>query len=273
MTVHVSDFKGKYVITGTIRCVTGLHIGGSDIGIEIGGIENPVIKDPVSDRPYIPGSSIKGKLRSLTEWSCGLIAEHSSHSGYAAYECPELKGLREDADDESRWDRAYVLARLYGPASAETEIRQAAGPTRLTFRDAFLTQASADELQSMLGERLYTEVKTENTIDRVTSEAMPRPMERVPAGGEFAFTSFLDVYSEDDRALLKTLFGTMAMLEDTALGGGGSRGHGQIAFRDLRVAWRPVAYYTEGASEKEISVAAGKDCRTLAAEFDAAQWV
>ena len=72
---------GKYLFSGKIKCVTGLHIGGTSVGVEIGGLDNPVIKNPLTDMPYIPGSALKGKLRSMSEWSLGLIAPHSKHKG------------------------------------------------------------------------------------------------------------------------------------------------------------------------------------------------
>ena len=273
MAQHLSEFKGKYVISGKIHCLTGLHIGGSDTGIEIGGMDNPVVKDPLTDQPYIPGSSLKGKLRSMTEWSLGLIKKHSKHDGYMAYECEELKSPRAETDASDKWDRAYIVARLFGAASDDTGIRTRSGPTRLTVRDTFLDKISSEELERVQGDGVYTEVKTENVLDRVTSEATPRDMERVPAGAEFDFTLLLDIYQEEDIELLRTLFAAMALVEDSTLGGGGSRGHGQIEFRDLEAEWRSAAYYTEGADSKPIPAAQDGDVRALAAEFDPQQWV
>lgn len=271
MASHANAFQGKYVIQGKIHCVTGLHIGGSDTGIEIGGLDNPVIKDPLTDRPYIPGTSLKGKLRAVTEWSLGLIAKHPKHGGYVAYACPELNDERSGSSDAERWDRAYTVGRLFGAASDDTDVRTKAGPTRLSVRDAFLNADSATELERIQGPGVFTEVKTENALDRVTSEANPRPIERVPAGADFDFTLLVDIYDDEDRELLRTLFGAMALLEDGTLGGGGSRGHGQIVFTKMKVTWRPVAFYTEGAATKEVSTGQ-KDARTLAAEFDPEAW-
>ncbi len=98
-------------------------------------------------------------------------------------------------------------------------------------------------------------------------------MERVPAGAEFDFTLILDIYQEEDIELLRTLFAAMALVEDSTLGGGGSRGHGQIEFRDLEAEWRSAAYYTEGADSKPIPAAQDGDVRTLVANFDPQQWV
>jgi CRISPR-associated protein Csm3 len=147
-------------------------------------------------------------------------------------------------------------------ASDETAVREKAGPTRLTVRDAFLTATSdthnpkrfysLEELEQLLGEKLYTEVKTENALDRVTSEANPRPMERVPAGAAFEVEMIFDVYRPEDKKLLKQLFVAMRLLEHSALGGSGSRGHGKVEFADLGVEFRPIEYYRNGNGAKGI---------------------
>ncbi len=239
------EFKGKYLITGKLICETGLHIGGSTEGFEIGGVDNPVIKDPLTDQPYIPGSSLKGKLRHLLEWSTGKIEKHPKHKSYTAHFCGKCD--------------ACVI---FGVASDDTEIRVKAGPSRLTVRDAFLTKEqdghapkrfySREELSQLLGEDLYTEIKTENTLNRVTSEANPRPMERVPVGAAFDVEMIFDVYHDGDKDLLKSLFATMHLLENSALGGSGSRGHGQVKFADLKAEFRSVDYYRGGDGIKEI---------------------
>ncbi len=228
-------FQGKYIIKGRIHCVTGLHIGGNTEGFEIGGVDNPVMRDPLTDMPYIPGSSLKGKLRHLLEWKTGKVKIHPKHKNYGPHDCGECP--------------ACVV---FGPASDKSEVREKAGPTRLTVRDSFLHEDSVGKLQDWLGEGIYTEIKTENAIDRVTSEANPRPIERVPAGAEFDFTFIFDVYKDEDRALLKDLFSAMKMLEDSALGGSGSRGHGQVKFQGIEAEWRPLAYYENGAQPVPI---------------------
>lgn len=247
-------FKGKYVISGEIVCETGLHIGGSTEGFEIGGVDNPVIRDPLTEWPYIPGSSFKGKLRALLEWSLDKIAKHPKHGGYAAHFCGECD--------------ACVL---FGPASDETEVRMKAGPTRLTVRDAFPTPNTREKWQTWLGEGIYTEVKTENAIDRVTSEANPRPMERVPADSAFAFEMIFDDYRDDDVQLLKSLFTAMHLLENSALGGSGSRGHGKVRFTNLAVEYRPLDYYRNGTGAVQITLP-GKDVKSVLADFDSIRW-
>jgi CRISPR-associated protein Csm3 len=269
------EFKGKYVLSGRLACVTGLHIGGSAAGLEIGGVDNPVIKDPLTEYPFIPGSALKGKLRSLFEWSTGLVGKQTAQQDkYSAYDCSELKKKRDDmADDigKAKWDSAFALARLFGAASAEPDVRQRSGPTRLTVRDAFPADDTVAKWEEWLGEKIYTEIKTENSLDRVTSEAMPRPMERVPAGSEFGFEMIVDVYRDDDHELFLNLFTAMRLLENSALGGSGSRGHGQVEFRKLNLKWRPVAYYRDGAGEQTVDLK-GQDVRTVTAQFAQVVW-
>lgn len=247
-------FEGKYIISVHLEALTGLHIGGSTTGFEIGGVDNPVIRDPLTDEPYIPGSSLKGKLRHLTEWSLGLVDKHPKHEMYGAYHCEDLKLEEppEDAENHDRWEKAYLVGRLFGVASDDSKVRETAGPTRLTVRDAFLVETARKQIEQTLGKGIFTELKTENFLDRVTSEPNPRTMERVPAGARFWVQMVLDRYAGDDTELLRQLFAAMRLLEDSTLGGSGSRGSGRVAFRQLRVVWRGLDYYLQGAEEQVL---------------------
>jgi CRISPR-associated protein Csm3 len=260
---------GKMILSGKIECITGLHIGGMNTGIEIGGLDNPVIKDPITDQPYIPGSSLKGKLRTLAEWSLGLVTEKVDRKGrktYPPYDCSEL-GKPKPAEPKllARWEKAYSLGRLFGPATDDHEIRQTAGPTRLIVRDARATSITLKDWESSLGENIYTEIKTENAIDRVTSEANPRPIERVPAGSCFDCSMIIDIYQKEDFDLFKLLFTSMHLLEQSTLGGAGSRGSGQVQFLDTSLTWRPAAYYKTGAGHQIIPIQ-GKEIVDIAKE-------
>lgn len=249
------QFKGKYILSGEIRCVTGLHIGGTSTGPEIGGVDNPVIKDPLTERPYIPGSSLKGKLRALLEWSLGKVEKHPKHKDtYTAHFCGKCPACI-----------------IFGPASDDTAVRMAAGPTRLTVRDSFPTEETLRRWEDWLGEGIYTEIKTENAVDRVTSEANPRPMERVPAGSAFEFEMIFDIYRDEDRKLLKDLFTAMHLLEDSALGGSGSRGHGRVRFEGLKLEWRPVEYYRTGNGNRKVTLP-GQTVREIISQFESIQW-
>ena len=236
------NFQGKYIISGKICCVTGLHIGGTTESFEIGGMDNPVIKDPLTEHPYIPGSSLKGKLRHLLEWNLGKIEKHPKHHTYTAHFCGECDACL-----------------IFGPASDKTEVREKAGPTRLTVRDSFPTEDTVKKWEKWLGEGVYTELKTENAINRITSEANPRTMERVPAGSEFAFEMIFDIYKDEDRRLLKSLFTAMSLLEDSALGGSGTRGHGKVKFVELRLSFRSNDYYLCKTDKEEVLLEAQRD--------------
>jgi CRISPR-associated protein Csm3 len=98
-----------------------------------------------------------------------------------------------------------------------------------------------------------TEVKSENAIDRITSQANPRTLERVPAGARFRVRMVLDILCEEDKALAARLFEGLRLLEDDALGGGGSRGSGRVRFGNLKLTWRGREFYSSGAEEAEIA--------------------
>jgi len=255
LTLH---FQGKYVLAGRLRLVTGLHIGGREAEYEIGGQENPVVKDPLTGEPYIPGSSLKGKVRSLLEW---------------AYQARwNLIRLRRNRD---RWESEVQdtdadgtltdLSIVFGPWKVEVKEEHPVGPTRVTFRDAFLTDESRRELERVIGGSL-TEVKAENAIDRVISRANPRTMERVPAGTQFDIEILFDVYEDADHQRLRYVLQGLRLLEDSALGGGGSRGSGRVRFEGLSLEWRGRDYYTEG--KDPVRLAEQKSVRELLKDFD-----
>ena len=101
-----------------------------------------------------------------------------------------------------------------------------------------------------------TEVKSENAIDRITSQANPRTLERVPAGARFRTRFVMDVLCDEDAPLLLRVLEGLRLLEDDALGGGGSRGSGRVRFSGLRLVWRGKSHYASGAPEKEIAAGA-----------------
>lgn len=230
-------FCGKYIIEAELLCITGLHIGGTDEGFEIGGMDNPVIKDPITGRPYIPGSSLKGKMRSLLEWADNKVEIETNNNG-------KMVGKLCNCGN-------CDICIVFG-ASANTKGQKE--PTRLTVRDSCLKKESIEAMEINLGENIYTEVKTENKIDRLTSEAMPRPIERVPVDTVFAVEMLFDLYKENETQRLKKVFEGMALLEDSSLGGGGSRGSGKVVFKDIKVTKRNLDYYTEGKDEVTIGM-------------------
>jgi len=245
-------FSGKYIIKANLRCETGLHIGGTDEGFEIGGIDNPVIKDPITKYPYIPGSSLKGKMRSLLEWAEGRV---------------KIVKIKEDNKDNlvgKLCDCGQCDVCIIFGSSAATSTKE---PTRLTVRDSFPKKETISEWENNLGENIYTELKTENTIDRLTSAANPRPMERVPAGSVFEVEMLFDLYKDDDLPRLKKVFESMMLLEDSSLGGGGSRGSGKVVFEDIEVKKRSLEYYRESADEIVVIKKGEKALRDICLNF------
>jgi len=212
---------GRVIVTGRIVAETGLRIGGNPSGIEIGGIDNIVLRNPVSQLPYVPGSSLKGKMRSLYErytnrpinHHIDQVRIHSCHVGNTNYaECD--------------------VCHIYGlPAEGETK---ADHPTPLIVRDVELAAIGDQDIEELAE---YTEVKWEAAIDRITSAAVPRQMERVPAGAIFEPMELIyNVYSADVRRRLPQVFVALQLVEDDYLGGLGSRGSGKVRFLDLKVA-------------------------------------
>jgi CRISPR-associated protein Csm3 len=136
--------------------------------------------------------------------------------------------------------------------SGETLEAAGATPARLTVYDAPLVVDSiTPQMRENLDDEL-TEVKSENAVDRITSQANPRTLERVPAGARFRFRMILDVLCEEDKPLLARVAEALRLLEDDALGGGGSRGSGRVTFSGLSLTWRGKDYYSTGAAEKSL---------------------
>lgn len=233
------EFLGNVVLSGELECETGLHIG-QEGAIEIGGIDNPVIKNPVTGYPYVPGSSVKGKMRSLLEWDEGVVEDDGSphfHEGPEAVDC--------------------AVCRVFGtPAEADAET----GPTRLTVRDAPPTDETVAMWNDMDTALPYTEVKSENFINRITSEANPRDMERIPRESVFEYELVYGVYDLGDGGAtdvenLAAVQRAMVLLEDAALGGSGSRGYGKVRFRadEGEFEVRPAdAYGPEGREAETV---------------------
>ena len=215
-------------LTATLILKTGLHIGAGDTEMRIGGTDNPVVKNPLDGQPYIPGSSLKGKIRSLLEWQLGLVTAANGRPF-------SFQHLGQHDSEEAR-----DLLRLFGGApggDVENLVKQI-GPTRIAFWDCalnseWLAKARARNL-------LTTEAKSENSINRIAGVAdNPRFTERVIAGAEFDFTPTVKAIDNDD--LLPMLQDGLALLQRDSLGGSGSRGYGKIEFRDLACDGQPLA--------------------------------
>lgn len=230
----MTKLRVKVVVEGELVAMTGLHVGSAAAGMQIGSVDSPVVRDPISNKPYIPGSSLKGKLRSLLEAAEGKEPNRPGGSGTYRHEC----------DDQAHALECPVC-RLFGSTGRNGGKNH---PARLAVSDLLLTDDSFEELKLVDTGLMYTEWKFENTLDRVTSAAMPRQIERVPAGSVFEFRLIYDDREGPDKIQedMQNLSRAMHLLEDDALGGHGSRGYGRVAFEEIRHSRRPVERYGTG---------------------------
>ncbi len=216
-------------LKGTLELVTGLHIGAGSEELHIGGIDNPIVKHPYTNQPYIPGSSLKGKMRSMLEWKAGTIWFTDVNLKGKPVNQQILSALK---DDKKKYAEALKIAQLFGISgdSKDGALTEEIGPTRLSFWDCHLTQEWLDARKK--DAQSYTEAKSENTIDRITGVASnPRQTERVPSGAKFAFKlTIRQLDGDSDKALLSTVFAGLKLLELDGIGGSGSRGYGKIKF-------------------------------------------
>ncbi len=240
---HYATLHSKVFLRGELRAETGLHIGGSDTGLGIGGPDNVVIRDPLDHTPYVPGSSLRGKLRSLLERARGLEGANGDAEGGFA--------LGKDNAGVPGRDPSTALAQLFGI----TADQNARGPSRLIVRDTRLTPDSYQALMDAPGTDMpMTEVKTEVNIDRITSAATPRHFERVPAGARFDFELVITVMAADDRQQwLNLILEGLDLLQDDTLGGNGSRGYGRISVDLRELLERDAQAYREGREATRIT--------------------
>lgn len=266
--------QGRVLLSFQIVAQTGLHIGGSDTGIEIGGVDKTIIRDRLTNQPYIPGSSLRGKVRSLLEKYLGLPQNERIGTG-----------MIHTAKSATEYDKS-VVAQIFG-ISGKGDF---GGPSRLVVRDMMMSATSVNALKASGRTDLpFSEVKTEVAIDRVTSAASPRQMERVPAGTIFGETdNAVMVYSiyqgngfeaqRDIDNFSKLILG-MQLLEDDYLGGLGSRGSGRVIFKNISLILRNAESYdaqinAQNGMEKQnfenlagLATALPKIQETLKAQF------
>ena len=224
---------GRVFISAKIKTLTGLHIGGSNTGIEIGGVDKTIIRNPLTDQPYIPGSSLRGKMRSQTEKIRGMAQNNPIGQNVRIHSCQTM--------NEYNADGGRPICTVFG-VPANDKINEAQ-PTRLIVRDALLTDASLQEFAAMKV-RTLSEFKTEVAIDRITSAATPRSIERVPAGAVFGPAEFVfGVYEIADYDRIKTVIEALQLVEDDYLGGAGSRGSGKVQFEGIEIYARAGGSY------------------------------
>lgn len=205
-------------ISGTIVCLTGLHIGGAAESIAIGSVEHTMTRHPLTHEPYIPGSSLKGKVRSLLEYRFQRRDRNN-----------QIKGQIERDDGEPCECGQCLICRIFGP---HRNPHHRLGPTRALFRDATLTAAARQALREAQEAHgmLFAEIKTETLVKRTTGVAgYPRVQERVPAGTVFQFEITVRIFDDDDEeAIIGMLREGLRLLQLDYLGAAGSRGYGQV---------------------------------------------
>ncbi|MCX7974341.1 MAG: type III-A CRISPR-associated RAMP protein Csm3 [Candidatus Aminicenantes bacterium] len=252
--------KGKVIIVGQIEVKTGMRIGGSTSGLKIGGLDLNVITDP-EGRPYIPGSSLKGKLRSLME--------KKEAANKADFWNVEVKGQLSGHKCERDQDYANCpVCKIWGIAVSDNI--KLPTPTRLIVCDSYLDLESLEKIKDNL-ELEYTEVKFETAINRLTGTALHgslRQIERVPAGARFKDVEMIyNVYDEQDKDLLRNVFIALELLEHDYLGGMGSRGYGRVSFNDIKIFWNKKEDYEKGQVDLIAERVINKDLGTTPAEI------
>lgn len=211
-------------VTATLELVTGLRIGAGDSEMHIGGVDNTVIKHPHTQSPYIPGSSLKGKMRSLLEWRSGAVRPE-------ALDWSDYQKTTGSVQTEVK--RILQLFGISGDNKLGKEM-EALGPTRISFWDCNLKKEWADQVRE--DNFSLTEVKSENRINRISGVAEhPRQTERVPAGAQFDFRLSVKKLAGDGDDLLTTVLQGLKLLELDSVGGSGSRGYGKVKFVGLQI--------------------------------------
>lgn len=223
--------RGKLDLRALLRVETGLHIGASSDFAPIGAVDSPFLRDPLTKQPILPGSSLKGKVRTLLA--------RSFADGYF------LNKIEDDAEE---------ICRLFGSAA-----KGSAGgrPARLQFYDIRMTEDSFARFNAMELDTYIGEIKWENAIDRLTAGANPRQIERVPAGAEFDFRLVYNIEHEDEVAEDMALLGDgLQLLQMDYLGGHGSRGYGRVSLHDFTVSYFSLSAPDALTQEKLDEIAA-----------------
>ncbi len=241
-------WKKNIILRGTLEVLTGLHIGGMAESLKIGGVDSPVIRAPVfiektGEYKYLPvisGSSLKGKMRALLDLAEGHINwEESNNKGETETRC-----FRDGKNSEC------MICKVFGHPALDKvpENQSALYSTRLIVRDAVPTEETIewwDELEEVID---GGEIKPENSVNRITSRANPRFIERVPAGSRFKVKFIIRIYDNDDeKEIEKFVMKAIEMLNDDYLGGHGTRGYGKVRIEITERAERTAEYYEKKA--------------------------
>lgn len=241
---RIVQLQGRMFLRFTIKAVTGLHIGGSPGILAIGNVDNPVIRDPLTGQPYIPGSSLRGKMRSQMEKQYGR-PQNNRVGQVWIHTCKSA-----DAYKQCNVCQTFGIPGEF--PHSET--------SRLIVRDARLSAESVEALNNARTDLPFTEVKWEAAIDRVTSAATPRQQERVPAGAAFMGELVFSLYSFDsdaenlqELALFRNVLEGLELVEEDYLGGQGARGSGRVTFTDLALTFKPNQRYNRAKTLLEAA--------------------
>lgn len=210
----MSHLKGHYIIKGLVKCLDGVRIGGSKTTLDVGGTDNPILRHPLTKIPYIPGSSLKGKMRSLLEQKMNKVFNDRGEG--KPCKCGE---------------KECQICTLFGCSDSHNTKTV----SRAIFRDCQLTSDSLAALEKAREEGIfYSEAKSEVLIDRNKNTAArtgPRTQERIPEGSELNFEIVLRVFNGDDyKDYVETIKKGLSLMENDTLGGSGTRGYGHVKF-------------------------------------------
>lgn len=247
----VPKWVGRYIVTADIKLLTGLHISVGKEDIEVGGLDSVVVKTP-DGKPYIPGSSLKGKMRTLMEFYEGKVSDDGVIHSCKEENCPVCGLFGRAIGKEEKEQKKKEQKK-------EEAGKNVFNRTRLIVRDAYLDENSLKAFKAFL-EMGWVEIKAENFINRITAKATPRHFERVPAGAVFKAEFVVNIYNGDNDLYLKKLLTAMQLLEDDYLGGSGSRGYGKIKFENIVIKKREASYY-EGNKAGECELVRASDVK------------
>ncbi len=218
-------------LKGIIQILSGMRIGAGSASLEIGGLDNPIVRHPQTKIPYLPGSSIKGKLRHLME-----TAKNDNKYGKDKHPAPFRKKNMKSGEISYNpcTCNNCIVCQLFGCGDA----KKTSEPTRLIFRDCPILQEDINKMEGLLKEGIfYSEVKAEVTMDRqkgTVAGAGPRSMDRIMAGTKLDFNLTVRVLEGDDERQMKAaLIDAIRLLEKDGLGGSVTRGYGQVRFENL----------------------------------------
>ncbi len=278
MSKTTPTLRGKVVVSAEMLALTGLRVGAAASGLDIGGVDQPVLREPITNEPYVPGSTLKGKMRSLLTKAHGLPLQE-------LVQRPVQVRLHW-CTDEAAYRRCLVCPTFgqfpSGPRGARFDF---VTPTRLIARDARLgpeLQVVEDGVPSrkrwkeVETDLPYSEVKVEVVLDVVTAASNPRQMERVPPGAIFDTELLFSVYRADandidpelEQKRLREVIAAMRLLEDDYLGSSGTRGYGKVKFQRIKVAWRHLEYYRDPLGNPEQKLWEGEELSDLLSVYE-----